>query len=563
MMDGVAIGPYRVLQPPLGKGGMGTVYRARHAASERVVALKTVSAPGARWFDSIRREIQALTRIRHPGVVRIVDHGVHEGIPWYAMNLLEGESLRHFGQRIWSPFRRPTPLPVHPTELRSETEDLGAGGAVPEQHAIGRDGISTAPPSLAYPAAAGELDEVLRIARRICATLAFLHGEGFVNCDLKPENIVLVASQPVLIDFGLAARHAGGTGRESLEAQQGMAGTLPYMSPEQIRREFVDARSDLYSLACILYELVAGVPPFSGQPWEILHAHQHTEPTPPSALAEGIPRVLDDLILRLMAKNVADRFGYADEVATLLGELVGDTRRLSDFPPARSYLYRAAFVGREQLMNELVTLGDRAIGGSGALVLLGGESGVGKTRLVMELTRTLPHTRMRVVTSEASPMASDGRGAVSSTPLHAVRPLLQCVADCCQEGGTEVTERLIGARRDVLAAYEPLLAHLPAGSAVPSRIPLSAEASRRRLFQYVAEVLAALAYEEPLLWVIDDLGWTDELSLAFLQSLDARYFESVPVLIVGTYRSEEVSRGTLWPGAAPARGAAPPRTPGT
>jgi serine/threonine protein kinase len=84
---------------------MGVVYRARKLGSERTVALKTVDVSAPRWLDNIRREIDALTRLQHPGVVRIVDHGVHHGLPWYAMDLLEGESLRGFVQPIWSPFR--------------------------------------------------------------------------------------------------------------------------------------------------------------------------------------------------------------------------------------------------------------------------------------------------------------------------------------------------------------------------------------------------------------------------------------------------------------------------
>src|SRR5512140_2340984 len=112
--ESTTIGPYRVLEP-LGRGGMGIVYRARHTNSERPIALKTVDVPATKWIDSIRREIQALTRIRHPGIVRIVDHGVHKGRPWYAMDLVEGESLRRFVQRIWSPYRSWCP-PVSSTE---------------------------------------------------------------------------------------------------------------------------------------------------------------------------------------------------------------------------------------------------------------------------------------------------------------------------------------------------------------------------------------------------------------------------------------------------------------
>src|SRR5579872_1912370 len=99
------IGPYRLLPPALGQGAMGVVYRARHLSSERPCALKTVTVTGALWMDGIRREIQALQHVRHPGIVLIHDHGIHDGVPWYAMDLLEGESLRAFGQRIWSRFR--------------------------------------------------------------------------------------------------------------------------------------------------------------------------------------------------------------------------------------------------------------------------------------------------------------------------------------------------------------------------------------------------------------------------------------------------------------------------
>src|SRR4051812_17291836 len=86
------IGPYRIIEP-LGYGGMGVVMRAQHSVSGHPVALKTVKLPSPLWLHGIRREIQALTRIRHPGIVRILDHGVHQGLPWYAMDLLEGESL--------------------------------------------------------------------------------------------------------------------------------------------------------------------------------------------------------------------------------------------------------------------------------------------------------------------------------------------------------------------------------------------------------------------------------------------------------------------------------------
>jgi eukaryotic-like serine/threonine-protein kinase len=535
------IGSYRVIEP-LGRGGMGIVYRARHIGSERAIALKTVSVPAPRWLDNIRREVQALTRIRHPGVVRIVDHGVHQGRPWYAMDLIEGESLRRFGQRIWSPWRPMAP-PVSSTEGVSATEDLhGRWRDTPEDSngsslpgSIGTDGI--------VPPAGGELSQLLAIMRRLCATLAYLHGEGFVNGDLKPENVLLVGDQPVIIDFGLTAHHPGGCGREALEAQSGMSGTLPYMSPEQIRGEFLDARSDLYSVGCILYELVTGVQPFTGSPRGIIQQHLTATPVPPSQLVAGLPKELELLMLKLLEKDLTLRYGYADEVAAQLAEVGHDARRLSYLPPARSYIYRPRLVGREVLLSVFTELRERAIAGSGSLVLLGGESGVGKTRLAMELTRLVPNNRMRVVTSETSVLSTDGAPAVAPAPLHVLRPLLQAVADRCQEGGSEVAQRLVGDRSSVLAMYEPVLAQIPGLATSAPAISLGAEASRQRLFKYLSETLGCFSEDQPLLWVIDDLGWADELSLAFLRSLTAQFFESHAVLIVCTYRTEEPSEG--------------------
>ncbi|MFO7178087.1 MAG: protein kinase [Pseudomonadota bacterium] len=544
MAEVSSIGPYRLLEP-LGHGGMGVVYRARHESTGRAVALKTVRVPAARWLDSIRREIHALTRIRHPGVVRIVDHGVQQGLPWYAMDLLEGETLRHFGQRIWSPYRRLAIPPATPdregTQQVSATElvqfdSSGTHYEPPEDRLAGLARLSEVP-----PAAAGELSTVLHLMRRVSATLAFLHGEGFINCDLKPENVLIVDGQPIIIDFGLTSHHPGGYGRELLEAQRGMAGTLPYMSPEQIRGEFVDARSDLYALGCVLYELVVGKAPFTGSPKALISQHLSTEPAPPSALVEGVPPELEHLILKLLEKRLADRFGYADEVAGLLADLSGDVHRLPDYPPARSYLYRPQFAGRAALLAQVREIRDRAATGSGAMVLIGGESGVGKTRFAMEVTCLSPAGTMQIVTSESSLLSPESGRSVGAAPLHALRPLLRAVADRCQEGGPDTTERLLGPRRAVLALYEPLLADVPSRDAVTQPMPLSLEASRQRLFTYLADTLAAFAREQPLLLVLDDIGWADELSLAFLRSLSAEYLSSVPVLILATYRTEDAS----------------------
>lgn len=520
---------------------MGVVYRARHVSSDVAVALKTVKVPSSLWLEAIRREIHALTHIRHPGIVRIVDHGVHQGLPWYAMDLLEGESLHRFAQRIWSPFRKHAYASL---DLSVATTETVSTNSAQTELSPDFDGPAHAPipgKPEQTPAAAGHLEEVLRVMRRVCVALAFLHGEGFINCDLKPSNIVLVDGRPVIIDFGLAAHYPGAYSREALETQRTMAGTLPYMAPEQIRGELADARTDLYAVGCLLYELVVGHPPFEGAPRTLITQHLAKPPVPPSELVTGVPEALERVILKLLEKDLSNRFGFADEVAAALGEIIGDARPLQDVPPARSYLYRPQFVGRGELLARAAQLRDRAAAGKGSLVLLGGESGVGKTRFALELTRLGLGSPMRVVTSQSSPLAAESTTAAGVAPLHTLRPLLQSIADRCQEGGAEVTERLLGARRNVLALYEPLLLHVPAEGSLPPPLPLPLDGSRQRLFSYLRETLLAFAVEKPVLLVLDDIGWADELSLAFLASLSPAYLESTPVFILCTYRSEEAS----------------------
>lgn len=535
------IGPYRLLEA-VGEGGMGIVYRARHTGSDRAVALKTARAPAVTRLAGIRREIQALKRIRHPGIVRILDHGVHEGFPWYTMDLLEGESLRQMSRRLWSAYQPAYPL--SPTvdcaeELVSETEELSPADGVVALRPLRRtrrDGQA--------PAAAGQLGHALKLMRRVSETLAYLHGEGIANGDLKPDNILVVAGEPVLIDFGLAARHPSSDGRETLAERGARWGTLPYMSPEQARGELADARSDLYSLGCMLFELLVGSPPFTGSPRAVLHQHLHAAPVRPSELVGGLDPELEHLVLKLLGKDPGQRFGYADEVAALLAKHAHDVPRLVSYPPAAPYLYRPAFVGRQSILAELTEKLEQASRGRGALVLLGGESGVGKTRLALELMRVAAASQLQLVTGE-TPLGADGAPQLGHGPLLALRPLLQAVADRCLEAGPAATEALLGERRAVLAQYEPSLAQVPAHEPLAACVPVAAAVARDRLFRYLAETLRALARQRPLLLMLDDVGGADELSSAFLQSLSAEFLESTPLLILGTYRSEDTSEALL------------------
>ena len=363
-------------------------------------------------------------------MVRVLDEGLWEGLPWYAMELLQGVPLRHL---VFAQHSRPQ---------RS----------------------------------------LLTIVRRLCAPLGFIHGEGVVHRDLKPENVLLRPDGiPVLVDFGLMAQFAGRLGREELDLSAATSGTVAYMAPEQIQGELVDARADLYALGCVLYELLTGQQPFRGAHVpQIAWHHLHTAPAAPSTLVNGVPHQLDALVLALLAKRPRDRPGHADDVAAALANLGAEDGLTSSSPKARAYLYRAGLTGRDARLRELHEHLSGVQQGRGGLVLLGGESGVGKTRLAMELAREAGRRRLRVLIGEGVPLSSN---SAAGGPLKALRPALQSIADRCRGRGPEETDRVLGPRGPALAVYEPALAGLPGQERYPEPAALPAEATLLRLYQ--------------------------------------------------------------------------------
>src|SRR5205809_3165974 len=266
------------IERELGAGGMATVYLARDLRHDRDVALKVLRPELAAVLGAERflREISISARLDHPHILTLIDSGESDGFVWYVLPYVRGESLR---------------------EKLTREKQLS-------------------------------LEEAVRIATQVATALDYAHRHGVVHRDIRPENILLHEGEAVLADFGiaLAVREAGGPRL----TESGLSlGTPQYMSPEQATggRE-LDARSDVYSLAAVVYEMLAGEPPHTGPTVQAVIAKLLTErPTRILTVRDTVPEGVDSAVAKALAKVPADRFGGA----------VGQCRALrnTDSRPAR------------------------------------------------------------------------------------------------------------------------------------------------------------------------------------------------------------------------------------
>ncbi len=487
------IGAYEVVRP-IGEGANGVVYEARHARTRERVALKTVRGATAATLSSIRREILAISKLDHPGIARIVDHGSEQGLPWYAMELLDGRTLRdEIAHRFAQDSR---------TEAWRETPSLR---------------------------------RVIDVFCALCVPLAYLHSQGVIHRDLKPENVFIRDDgSVVLVDFGVAVKF--GDSREyEIPDDAALSGTPSYMAPELILGRGIDARLDLYAVGCMLFECLTGRPPFDGASTsELLTRHVSTRPPAPSSLVAGVMPELEKIVLRLLEKLPTRRLGYAADLAQLLLGLGATAPGATSATPA--YVYRPEFVGRSAEMRHFTSLW-RGASESGRRFIVLGESGLGKTRVLHELATLAGHHGFTCVVAQCGALTggADGR-PYSSSPLHAFRRFLQRIADTLRDRELDVTSQL-----RVLADYEPALALLPALKAELEPIHLEPGAAKQRVFAALIDLIFVYGEGRPVLVVVDDLQWADELTLGFLAQLKDELLAERGIYLVCTSRVDDSS----------------------
>jgi len=533
-----AIGPYRV-RGTLGSGGMGLVYDAVHVDSGQRVAIKTVQDKADRaMFAALRGEVTVLQKLKHPYVVAILDEGMSEAWPWYAMERIEGRTLADLNAELWAA-----------TRYSGEVSATGAVTGTPPDH---DDVENESPPtptsggrSSRPPVAGGRLADVADWYAKVCDALMHLHAQGIVHRDIKPSNIMLRPDRtPVLMDFGIASRWTTERDQiyEPVKQSSPFMGSAPYLAPEQSRREFVDSRADLYSLGCTMYETLTGRAPFvAPTPRAILEKHRSEIAVRASQLVEGVPPDLDELLARLLAKQPRDRIGHADDVARILLRFA--PARSGTWPgpravPPQPHLYRPAMAGRDDVLDTLRARLDATSRGHGAALLVRGDSGIGKTFLAAEAVRQAELRRLHVVVCECRAVAVETRkDDPHAGPLSLFGSLLATFTDRFRDGSLPAGVGVPAEAAGVLAPYEPALGPFASKTALdPSTLP--PEATRLRIFEAISQVLRVCS---PFLLVLDDLQWADELSLGFFEWLPARYFVDQPILVLGLFRPEEAS----------------------
>jgi len=256
------------IERELGRGGMAAVYLARDLKHDRPVALKVLHSELAASVGAERflREIQVTAHLTHPNILPLLDSGRADEFLYYVTPYVEGESLR-------SRLHREKQLPV---------------------------------------------DEALRLSREIAGALDYAHRHQIVHRDIKPENILLEEGQAVVADFGIARALQAAEG-ENLTETGVTLGTATYMSPEQATADQLDGRSDIYSLGCVLYEMLAGEPPYSGPTAQAIIAKRFSEPIPHvRTLRETVSEAVAQALQKALARAPSDRFATASEMASAL-----------------------------------------------------------------------------------------------------------------------------------------------------------------------------------------------------------------------------------------------------
>jgi tetratricopeptide (TPR) repeat protein len=375
------------------------------------------------------------------------------------------------------------------------------------------------------------LQRAVRIGAQICRALLHAHENGVAHLDVKPANIFLDEKGDALLgDFGLSSL----SGLEANPAW-GFAGTPAYAAPERIRGASGGPRCDLYALGCVLYELVTGRPPLVGEDGpQTLQMHLETAVTPARTRRPEVPRALDELLLRLLAKNPSDRPVSANEILSALEGFLRSPLLEAEGPPriaARSdalptgTVWRGVatappFVGRAEQLRAFDHILDEVAKGRPRVVFVSGEAGIGKTRLIRELRRRVEDRGALYLCGQAHEDFPVPHGPF----LEAISPLAHRISEL-KTNSQPVLREFLGLGD---GQGDPATAH-------------DSDRNRHRLFVALSEALERFAAQTPIVVTLDDLQWADSASLDLFEHIatalcDRGEREAIRLLLVASFR---------------------------
>jgi hypothetical protein len=481
-----ADGRYQV-KKLLGEGGKKRVYLAHDTRLGRDIAFALIKTEGldAEARVRIEREAQAMGRLGdHPSIMTIHDTGEHEGQPYLVLPLMPGGDIEGLIEKA--------------------------------------------------PEGRLSFEQAINITTTVCLGLEFAHAKGIIHRDLKPGNVWLSADGTARIgDFGLALATATDLSRLTQEGM--MVGTAFYMPPEQAMGREVTPRSDLYSLGAMLYEMVTGRPPFVGDT-SVAIITQHIDSSPPVSPTwhrKDIPPGLEALIMQLLEKDPEKRPASAADVLKALDTIdLGEVGRAptEEAPTVdRDPLYRRTFVGRDTELKLLQSAFDGAASGQGALMMVVGEPGIGKTAICEQLSTYATVRGGKYLVGHCYEEGSLSLPYLAFVEAMRSYVLDRSTRDLRKELGTGAADiaRIVSEVREKLNVK-------PKEEGDPQE-------ERYRLMQAVTGFLTNAARVQPLLIILEDLHDADKGTLEMLTHV-SRNLGGARLLIVGTYRDVEVDR---------------------
>jgi len=473
------------LDREIGRGGLGIIYEALDTLLDRSVAVKVLnidSTIGSQGQTRLLTEARAAAKLIHPNIVSIFDAGrtdkaLNPGLDlsFIVMELVEGETIHD---------KKPQELP-----------------------------------------------ETLKILSQVCLALQAAHEHGIVHRDLKPENVLITPEGVVkLTDFGLARTFSSRISQEDI-----FIGTVFYIAPEAALGKPVDARSDLYALGVMMYELTAGQLPFTAdEPLAVISQHIHAPAIPPSTHNPQIPPALDALVLQLLAKRPEDRPQSAAEVHQELTSILEkkDGQQRAPAPPL-DRLVRGRVIGRDEQFTIARKAWKQVLSGGQQqpILLISGEAGVGKTPFLREINAMVEVSGARAYAGHCFL-----QGTAPYTPVaHILREALPLVETKLPASVTQSLHSLV-----------PEFA-VQTGQAAGT--PIDPLTDQQRLFENMLLLCQALVSTAPLVLEFEDAQWADGGTLAMVRYL-ARRIRALqprpPIWFILTFRDSDVdSKGGL------------------